>query len=74
MKKWAEIRENSPHDFQPLSFELFGGCHPETEVTINRIGRLAAIATVTDIATTRGQLWQQLSAEVYKGVAYAIEP
>jgi len=74
MKKWAEIRENSPHDFQPLSFELFGGCHPESVVTINRMGRLAAVATASDVATTRERLWQRLSVEVYKGAANAIEP
>ena len=74
MKKWAEIRENSPQDFLPLSFELFGGCHPESEVAINRLGRLAAIATASDVAATRGRLWQRLSVEIYKGVANAIEP
>ena len=53
MKKWAEIRENSPQDFLPLPFELFGSCHPESEVAINRLGRLAAIATASDVAATR---------------------
>ena len=54
--------------------ELFGGCHPESAVAINRMGRLAAVATSSDVATTMGRLWQRLSVEVYKGVANAIEP
>ena len=74
MKKWAEIQENSPHNFLPLSFELFGGCHPESEAAINRMARLAAIATASDVAATRGRLWQRLSVEIFKGVVNAIEP
>ena len=38
------------------------------------MARLAAIATASDVAATRGRLWQRLSVEIYKGVANAIEP